>query len=194
MIKYPSGVKKVVKARSVKLTSLKTNSYKNRGMTFEEEINQSNAFYLDKGFALIHKRPTPVNIVKVDYTHGAKITHAYFEKQSTTDYNGVYKGRYLDFEAKSTMSKTAFPIANITRHQLNHLQAVINQGGIAFFLISFTVLEQVFLLKAADLIAYRQQEKKRSIPLTWFQANAYVVTIHYEPRIHYLPIVEQLFF
>ena len=76
----------------------------NRGMSLEEDINLSNDFYRDSGIALINKRPTPINIVKVDYSRGARITDAYFEKQSTTDYNGVYKGRYIDFEAKNTKS------------------------------------------------------------------------------------------
>jgi recombination protein U len=68
---------------------------------FEKDINDTNAYYLEKGLALVYKRPTPINVVQVDYSHGAKITQAYFECQSTTDYNGVYKGHYLDFEAKT---------------------------------------------------------------------------------------------
>ena len=38
----------------------------NRGMSLEEDINLSNDFYRDAGIALINKRPTPINIVKVD--------------------------------------------------------------------------------------------------------------------------------
>jgi recombination protein U len=82
-------------------------------MGFEADINESNAYYLEHDLCLVTKRPTPINVVKVDYTHGAKITQAYFETQSTTDYNGVYQGHYLDFEAKSTQSKTSFPLHNI---------------------------------------------------------------------------------
>ena len=39
--------------------------------------------------ALITKRPTPINIVKVDYSRGARITDAYFEnnrRQIITEY------------------------------------------------------------------------------------------------------------
>ncbi|MGA0097531.1 MAG: Holliday junction resolvase RecU, partial [Bacilli bacterium] len=114
MIRYPSGIKKTTKKTSQpRLTKLAMNTYKNRGMDFEKEINLSNAYYLETKQAVITKRPTPINVVKVDYQRGAKITHAYFEKQSTTDYNGIYRGKYVDFEAKSTQSKTALAIANI---------------------------------------------------------------------------------
>ena len=96
----------------------------NRGMSLEEDINLSNDFYRDSGIALINKRPTPINIVKVDYSRGARITDAYFEKQSTTDYNGVYKGRYIDFEAKNTKSTTSFPLSNISEQRERHISRI----------------------------------------------------------------------
>ena len=74
-------------------------SFSNRGMSLEKDINQSNTYYLDEDKAVIHKKPTPVTIVKVDYParNKAKITEAYYAESSTTDYNGIYKGKYIDF-------------------------------------------------------------------------------------------------
>ena len=53
---------------------------KTRGMELEKEINMTNSRYLADDTAVIHKKPTPVTIVKVDYPmrSAAKITEAYF--------------------------------------------------------------------------------------------------------------------
>ncbi len=59
MIGYPAGIKKKVPAKNQPLKTLKVNSYKNRGMNFENEINLSNQFYLQAQRAVITKRPTP---------------------------------------------------------------------------------------------------------------------------------------
>ncbi|MFZ9703718.1 MAG: Holliday junction resolvase RecU [Bacilli bacterium] len=195
MIRYPSGIKKPTKKTSQpRLTKLAMNTYKNRGMDFEKEINLSNAYYLETKQAVITKRPTPINVVKVDYQRGAKITHAYFEKQSTTDYNGIYRGKYVDFEAKSTQSKTALAIANITIHQREHLARIIAQGGIAFILISFPTKQEVFALKAADFLQFIAKEKRQSLPYAWIAKVGEKVTIGLQPRIDYLPAIDALFF
>jgi recombination protein U len=136
-INYPKGVALAKYQKSHSKTKIRLgHSPANRGMGFEADINASNAYYLEHDLCLVTKRPTPINVVKVDYTHGAKITQAYFETQSTTDYNGIYQGHYLDFEAKSTQSKTSFPLHNIPQQQIDHLKRVLRHGGIAFFIIN----------------------------------------------------------
>ena len=71
-------------------------------MSFEKMINATNDYYLSHGLAVIHKKPTPIQIVRVDYPQRsrAKIVEAYFRQASTTDYSGVYDGYYIDFEAR----------------------------------------------------------------------------------------------
>ena len=194
MISYPKGIKKPVKSARKKVDQLVTNSYKNRGMSFEQEINASNAYYREINRAIITKRPTPINVVKVDYAHGAKITHAYFEKQSTTDYNGIYQGRYVDFEAKSTQSSTSFPLANITSHQLAHLQAIIDHGGLAFFLIHFVRKDEVYVVKAEHILWHKVTQKRQSIPYSFIQEKGEKVTLDLQPRLRYLDAVDRLFF
>ena len=115
-VHYPKGVAPRIEGNVVKKGKRKINAKiasGNRGMAFESDINSTNQYYRDHDLAIITKRPTPINVVKVDYSKGATITQAYFETQSTTDYNGVYKGHYIDFEAKSTHGSTAFPLSNI---------------------------------------------------------------------------------
>ena len=198
MINYPNGqsyqdVNK--KKRSSKKSSSEISiSSANRGMDFEEDINLSNEYYREKGICLITKRPTPINIVKVDYTHGAKITHAYFETQSTTDYNGVYKGKYIDFEAKNTKNKTSFPLSNITKHQIEHLKLVIHHGGIAFFIIQFQLLEKVYLLDASYVVHFYEHGERKSIPLSCFEENGIEIEQSYNPRLKYIEAIDKKYF
>ena len=105
--------------------------YGGRGMTLEKDIEQSNTFYLKSGIAVIHKKPTPVQIVNVHYPKRSKavINVAYFRTPSTTDYNGVYNGYYIDFEAKETKNKTSFPLNNIHAHQVEHMKNTYHQKG-----------------------------------------------------------------
>ena len=79
----------------------------------EDDIDEANAFYLARGLAVIHKKPVPVQIVKVSYPSrsAAVIQEAYFRTPSTTDYNGVYKGHYIDFDAKETKNDFAAAVA-----------------------------------------------------------------------------------
>lgn len=194
---YPAGVRPFEQKKTAK-TYNKVKKAKvssgNRGMDFEEAINSSNDYYRDKGLCLITKRPTPINIVKVDYTHGAIITQAYFETQSTTDYNGVCEGRYIDFEAKSTRSKSSFPLANIPPQQIEHLQRVIDQNGIAFFLIHFELLGETYLLRAQNVISFYKERPRASLPLDYIKENGKAVKEGFMPRFDYLPVLKELFF
>ena len=79
-------------------------SYSNRGMNLEADLNASCEYYLLTDKAVIYKKPTPITICKVDYSNknDAVIKEAHFRIPSTTDYNGIYNGKYIDFEAKET--------------------------------------------------------------------------------------------
>ena len=103
-MKYPNSNKVYVKPNT---------SQSNRGMSLEEDINSTNRYYLANDIAVIKKKPTPITIVKVDYPKrsAARISEAYFKLASTTDYNGIYLGKYIDFEAKECESKTSFPFS-----------------------------------------------------------------------------------
>lgn len=196
MIKYPNGQeykKSEVSKRKKSNTEISISSA-NRGMDFERNINLSNDYYRDHDVCVITKRPTPINVVKVDYSKGAKITHAYFEEQSTTDYNGVYKSRYIDFEAKNTKNKTSFPLNNITKHQIEHLKRVIKHGGIAFFIIQFEELGKVYILDASFVIHFYEKEERKSIPLSCFIESGIEVEQSFNPRLKYIDAIEKLYF
>lgn len=195
MINYPNG-KKIVyvdtKKKPVKVR--KPVKAGNRGMSLESDINDSNLYYLEKDLCLITKRPTPINVVKVDYAHGAKIIDAYFEKQSTTDYNGVYKSRYIDFEAKSTQSKTSLPLSNIPHQQVVHLEHVLKHGGIAFFIIEFARRDEVYFIDAVDVINFIKAGDRQSMPYEFIKEKGELIKKGYHPRLDYLPIIEKRYF
>ena len=169
-------------------------NFANRGMSFEKMINESNSYYLSRGLAVIHKKPTPIQIVKVDYPHRsrAKIVEAYFRQASTTDYSGVYKGHYIDFEAKETRQKKSMPMKNFHSHQIDHMEAVLEQKGICFVLLHFSSLRETYLLPASYLIEFYKIDKGgKSMPLTYIQEHGYPIEMQQLPSIPYLEIIEQ---
>ncbi|ASE34159.1 Holliday junction resolvase RecU [Mammaliicoccus sciuri] len=197
---YPNGKKVTKNTSKVSIQNDPKYSriqYGKRGMRLEEEIDKSNEYFRLENIAVIHKKPTPIQIVDVDYPKRQKavIKEAYFRKPSTTDYNGVYNGYYIDFEAKETKNKTSFPLNNIHDHQVSHMEQVLNQKGICFLLIKFSYHDSVFLLPFRKFMVYWDRYKsggKKSITLKEIENDGYLIPIQFKPRINYITIVDQL--
>lgn len=178
----------------------KTNNMANLGMTLESDIESTNQYYLNNDLAVIHKKPTPIQVVGVSYParNKAKIVEAYYKTPSTTDFNGIYKGRYIDFDAKETNSKTSMPLKNIHPHQIEHLRQVSQHGGIAFLIVHFKQYDEYFFLPAALLFNFwdtqNDEEKgRKSIPYDTFKAKAYLISFGYKPRLDYLAIINKYY-
>lgn len=168
-------------------------------MSLEEELNETNEYYSVTGSACIHKKPTPLQIVKVDYPQrsAAVVREAYFKQPSTTDYNGVYKGKYIDFEAKETKNKTSFPLQNLHLHQIEHMKQVIQHGGIAFVIIKFTFHNEIYFLDAKHMIQYWERQMnggRKSVTKQEIETQGYLVKYGYRPRIDYLHVLDTLYF
>lgn len=160
-----------------------------RGMTLESDINETNKYYLEENIALIYKKPTPTKVIKLD---GNRIKDGFYEIPSTTDYNGIYKGNYIDFEAKETKNKTSFSLNNIHEHQIKHLERVLNHGGISFLIIRFTSLEETYLLMTQDFIEYINNNERKSIPYDYIKNKGYKIKLKLKPRLDYLEILNNL--
>ena len=181
---YPGGIKKEF---------VNINSYSNRGMNLEADLNDTNEYYRYNDIAIVHKKPTPITINKVDYKsrRDAVIKEAHFKIPSTTDYNGVYKGKYIDFEAKETKSTTSFPLNNIHKHQIEHLSSIYNHGGIGFIIVRFNKLNKTYLLFIEDLLYFLENNKRASIPISYFEEKGYIIKEGILPRLDYLKIIDK---
>lgn len=173
-------------------------NYSNRGMTLEEDINETNQYYLITNQAVIHKKPTPVQIVKVNYPRrsAAVIREAYFKQPSTTDYNGVYNGKYVDFEAKETSNKTSFPLSNIHEHQIQHMKQVTKQQGISFLIIRFTFHDETYFFPAERLFAHWENKEaggRKSISYENVKEEGILIPIQYQARVDYLSAIDQYY-
>jgi len=179
---YPNGIKKQFKVSS-----------SNRGMSLENDLNDTNLYYRNNNIAIIYKKPTPITINKVEYTSrkDAVIKEAHFIVPSTTDYNGIYKGKYIDFEAKETR-KDNFPLANIHAHQIKHLVDIKNCGGIGFIIVKFVLRNEVYLLEINKLEQFINNNERKSIPRSFFIENGYLIKQGYNPYLDYLKIVDIL--
>lgn len=189
---YPNGIKRN------RATPSRAKSFSNRGMTLEDDINMTNEYYLDHNKAIIHKKPTPVQIVKVNYPKrsAAMITEGYFKQASTTDYNGVYRQRHIDFEAKETQNKTSFPLANFHDHQIAHMRSIINHGGICFIIIRFTTYEETYFFEAEKLLIYWDVQLtggRKSIPYKDIKSKGYIIPMQYQARVDYLKVIDRLY-
>ncbi|TWT07654.1 Holliday junction resolvase RecU [Planococcus sp. CPCC 101016] len=201
-INYPNGKKFIppkdqpAKEKTAKKAK-KDFSFSNRGKTLEDELNETNDYYLQLGMAVIHKKPVPLQIVKVEYPSrsAAVIREAYFQAPSTTDYNGVWNGRYIDFEAKETQNKTSFPLKNIHDHQIHHMSQVVKQNGTAFMIIRFSSWQRYFIMPFKELEIFWNRMitgGRKSVTLQEIEETSFELTPGAFPRIDYLPLLKKL--
>lgn len=166
------------------------NTYRNRGMFLENLINTSNKFYLINNIGVIYKKPTPIQVIKLNNKN--KIIEAYFKEASTSDYNGLYKKKYIDFEAKSTTNKTSFPLSNYTKNELNHLYKIEELGGISFTIIYFKSLDLFFLYEIRKMKEYLKINKRNSITLNEIKKNGYLINQKLNIPLDYLEIIDKI--
>ncbi len=205
-INYPDGrklVKKTDKKTNIdhRKTENKTEAQKikdkyiksNMGMQFEDDVSKSCDFFREKELADIYKRPTPIKVVKMSKTKKGMIEEAYFQEKSTTDYVGIYKGKYIDFECKETIHDSV-PYHMIREQQFRHLALIEKLGGIGFFLVSFKTAQEVYLIKASILIEETEKKKHPGFKREFFQTHGVLVKRSYLPPYQILEAIDQVFF
>ncbi|MEN2468212.1 Holliday junction resolvase RecU [Ornithinibacillus sp. JPR2-1] len=164
-----------------------------RGMAFENVLNYTNQLYSNQGRALINKRPTPVKVLK---SKGTRVLSGFFEEKSTVDYDGIYKGKAITFEAKST-EKKSLPLDMVSNHQVNYLNQAEEQGGISFLIVEMRTSKQVFYVSNGMLQKYIKDAKnggRKSIPLRDLEVYAHLVKPQNGVPLDYLSVVDSLIY
>jgi recombination protein U len=162
-----------------------------RGMAFEERLNATNKLYQTRKIALINKRPTPIKVIK---SQGTKVLSGFFESKSTVDYDGIYKGRPIVFEAKS-VSVDRFDLSNLHVHQLNYLEEADRQGALSFVLIEFKNKKDIYLCTLSMIQHYVRLASsggRKSIPYDDFDIYGNLVEDTGRATLDYLKIVDKL--
>lgn len=167
--------------------------YANRGMFLEHIINNANTYYLSKDIAIIYKKPTPIKVLNVAYRSSKTtlIDKAVFSETSTLDYNGVYKGKYIEFDAKECKNSTSFPLSNIKPHQIEHIKNVMRHNGIVFLIIFMN--NKFYLLKGDSLISFIDNNDRKSIPYEYIEEKGYIIKEGYMPRIDYIKAIDEAY-
>ena len=173
---------------------MKNSNYKNRGMFLENIINDSNTYYNSIDKCLIYKKPTPIKVLNVSYPSNTShlIDKAVYSNISTLDYNGIYRERYIEFDAKECHSTTSFPLSNIKNHQLEHIKKVIKQKGIVFLIIYMN--NEFYLVKGEDIIEFINNNTRKSIEFEYIKSKGYKINESYLPRLKYLDEVDKAYF
>lgn len=150
-----------------------------RGDAFEEVINWSNQGYRIQNKAKVVKVPVPVKVLKRIKN---MITKAFFEEKAFLDYVGIAKGIAVAFDAKETEEVDRFPLKNVKQHQIDSIREWTTQGGQAFLLVNFKMINKTYRLDATTLLwywdQYQMNKGKRGyayIPLREFECNCKLI-------------------
>lgn len=163
--------------------------YGQRGMALEELIEFTNIVYKNKGLALVDKIPTDWSVHYDKKTR--KVKTAYPKKKGLVDFIGISHSRSIAFDAKSTTSRTSFPLSNIEQHQIDYLLKHKDQGGISFFIVEFTKYVEHYYLpidKANEWWINMKSGGRKSIPYDWFVFNCDLIKSGHGVPLDYLKL------
>lgn len=162
-----------------------------RGSTLEDMINHSNEIYREKKLALIQKIPTPITPITIEKST-RHITLAYFDQKSTVDYIGAVQGIPVCFDAKECAVKT-FPLQNVHEHQIRFMKEFEEQGGIAFIILHFTALDEMYYMPFRDLEKFwKRMEAGGRKSFTYDEIDkTYQIRASRDILVHYLETIQK---
>lgn len=159
-----------------------------KGSKLEMLIDMTNNEYRNSGIADVRKIPPPLKVGKVE---GKKV-NAYLDKATWVDYNGIYKGDSLLFDAKETTIER-FPLENVANHQYQTLKSWHGHGGITFLIVAFWIKgknePEVYYLGFEQLASYWEHKDfggSKSIPIKYFREHCVRIECRNGFTLHYL--------
>lgn len=175
-------------------------SYGHRGDDTEELINITNDYYKSHNVGIITKVPVPIKVIEINRENkenvlgrkikgSAIITKAFFEEKSTVDYIGCVQGFTIVFDAKET-NKNYLPLQNIHKHQIEYMDLIRKQKGIAFIIVHFKIQRKFFMIPIEIIKSYHENSfrgGRKSIPLESLDSNFEIA--YKNGLLHYLDTV-----
>ena len=74
-----------------------------------------------------------------------------------------------------------------------HLQRIVNHGGIAFVIIAFTTLNEVYLIDASHVIHDYYQGSRQSMTYERIKSLGHLIPQGYQPRLDYLKVIDEVY-
>ena len=139
------------------------------GSKFEDKVKKVCEELKRKKIALIYKVGTEWKIIRGKY---GKIVNAFPMGTNFVDFVGVYKGRSISIETKTTENKTSFSLSNIQEEQYEYFKDYEIFGGLGYYIIEFRELKEVYLVESMKVEEFRINATSKSIPIAWFRENA----------------------
>ena len=112
--------------------------------------------------------------------------------KSTVDYIGAVQGIPVCFDAKECSVKT-FPLQNIHPHQIAFMKEFEEQGGIAFIILSYTSVDEVYYVPFDTIYQFwiRMEEGgRKSFTYEELVPHAWKIRSHRDMLVHYLEQIQ----
>lgn len=152
-------------------------------------IEMTNNQYRNSDVADVRKIPPPLKVGKVS----GKSVNAYLDKATWVDYNGIFRGRSLLFDAKETTVER-FPLANLADHQFQTLKSWHRHGSITFLIVAFWLKNknepEIYYLPFDQLASFwelKDSGGSKSIPIAYFREQCQRILGYNGIAVHYLP-------
>lgn len=159
-------------------TKKKKTSHANRGLKFEEKIQNKCDKLKEQGIMLISKVPTEFKMIR----NGGRVVSAFPVSDSRfVDFCGCTNtGKAIGIEAKETSEDKRFPLQNIKLTQLEFFRIWNELNGLGYYLIHWKQYKEVYFIKSTDMQEVINNINRKSIPYNMFKEDDRFILLDYD--------------